>query len=213
MKLRHLVLFAGFALAACTTAAPEGKPLPDLTFAHVAPLSVNVAAVEIVNDANSSADPRDVSSSFPAAPDITLRRYAERRIQANGVEGTLKFVIEEARIYHDVSQEDNKFVNWTGLDRLDNYDVSLRIRLFVEHPGGAQSNHAILNLKRTISIPQRYSLSEKEQEKFNFLEMLMDDVDKAVTDALQNKMNLVGVYRANSLAMLLAAPEIGREQN
>ena len=34
---------------------------------------------------------------------------------------------------------------------------------------------------------------------------------KAVTEALQTKMNLAGVYRVEPLALLLAAPEIGRE--
>ena len=72
-----LFVCGALALGACTTTVPEGKPLPDMTFAHIQPLSVNVAAVEIENRFNPASDPQDVTSSFPAAPDIMLRRYAE----------------------------------------------------------------------------------------------------------------------------------------
>jgi len=179
-------------LGACTTTMPESKTVPDLTFAHLQPMQVRVGAVNVDNRFIPGSDPRDVSSSFPSPPDVALRRYAETRLQPAGIDGTLKFVIEDAHIYQGVEQPDNKFINWTKMDKLDVYDITVRIRLYVAHDSGSESNHAILNLHRTLSIPQRFSLAEKEQEKFKFLELLMGDVDKAVTDAVTNKMNIAG---------------------
>ncbi len=211
-RFRILLFVAGlFALAACTSTMPEDKTVPDMSFSNIERLPVKVAYLNVENHFDPSSDPQDVSSSFPSAPDIALRRYAESKIQPSGTDGTLKFIIEDAHIHHKVEQPENKFINWTKLDRRDVYDVSLRIRLFAEYNTGAESDHAVLNLHRTISIPQSFSLDEKEQEKFGFLELLMDDVDKAVTDALRYKIDIAGIQKEVPIAALLEVPETLRE--
>lgn len=201
--LRLYVCFLAFlaisSLAGCSSTIEEGKPLPDLTFEHLAPLPVNVAVIEIVNRYTPGSDPRDQSSSFPTPPDVVLRRYAENRLQAAGAEGILKFVIEDASIHHSLVQPAGKFTGWLGINRKDLYEIFMKIRLYGITPDGQESTHAILNMKRSIAIPQGYTLAEKEEEKFKFLEVLMKDVDKAVTTALHEKINLVSTGQSYRL--------------
>jgi len=198
------------ALASCTSSVPESKPMPELTYEHIEALPVKVARIEIDNRYESSA-PHDASSSFPTPPDIALRRYAENKLKASGSEGTFKFIIDGANIRHSLIQPAGKFTGWMGVGRKDLFEVNMKIRMFVVDGAGKESTHSILNMRRSISIPQRYSLSEKEQEKLNFLELLMKDVDEAVTKTLREKMNVVGYDLDVPTTALLAAPEIGRE--
>ncbi len=215
-----VLVLCALMLAGCTSSTPEGKPMPELTFAHIVPLPVDVAAIAVENKYDPSADPRDMSSSFPTPPDIVLRRYADKRLQATGPANTLKFVIEDAPIYQSLVQPAGNFTLWMGMKRKELYEVAMKIRMFTVDDAGQESTHSILNIRRSIAIPERYSLSRKEEEKFKFLEMLMDDVDRAVTQTLTDKMNLAGL-RAEapavpnrqaqapaSVASLLAAPEI-----
>ncbi len=185
-----LILGSVLALGACSSSSPEGKPLPDMTFAHVEPFSVNVASIEIENRYDPAIDAQDVSSSFPTPPDIALRRYAENRIHPAGSEGTLKFIIDDVNIHHSLVQPIGNFAGWLGVKRKDLYEVSMKIRLYTVSNDGAQSVHSILNMRRSIAIPQGYSLAEKEQEKFLFLESLMKDVDETVVRTLSEKMHL-----------------------
>lgn len=207
-----MVVGCAVMVSGCATKTPEGKPLPVLTFDNVAPLPVKVAEVNIQNKFDPSADPRDVSSSFPSAPDVALRQFAEKRIQPAGSKGTLEFVIEDAHIHHSLVQPAGKFTGWLGLNRKDLYEVSLRIRMYVQQADGAEGEHSILNLQRSIAIPQRYSVAQKDQEKFNFLEMLMDDVDKALTETLKEKMKIAGMDKDVPSVALLASPEIRGQQ-
>ena len=177
-------------LGACTSTVPEGKPLPELTFVHMGSFPVNVARIDVENLYDAGSDPKDMSSSFPSPPDITLRRYAESRLQAVGAEGTLKFVIEEASVHHSLVQPAGKFTTWMGVHRKDLYEVFMKIRMYEVAADGQEGTHSILNMKRSIAIPQHYSVADKELEKFKFLETMMQDVDGAVTGALRDKMNL-----------------------
>ena len=176
-----MAVFAGFGLTGCTSTIPEGKPMPELTFEHMAPFPVNVAKIDVENQYDPASDPQDVSSSFPSPPDIMLRRYAENRLQPVGQQGTLKFVIEDSHIHHSLVQPAGKFTGWLGIDRKDLYEVVMRLRMFEITADGHERTNAVLNLRRSISIPQRYSVAEKDIEKFKFLEMLMQDVDEANT--------------------------------
>lgn len=188
-----MVLGCIFLLTACTSSVPEGKPMPELTFQHIAPFAVNVGAVEVENRYDSSSDPNDVSSSFPTPPDILLRRYAENRLQPAGGEGVLKFIIEGVNVHHSLVQPAGNLSQWMGINRKDLYEVNMKIRMYELSPEGREGTHSILNMERSIAIPQSYSVADKEREKFNFLELLMKDVDTAVIQALKEKMNLAGL--------------------
>lgn len=179
-----------FVLSGCTSSAPESKPMPELTFTHLDRMAVQVASVKVDNNYHQGSDKRDVSSSFPTPPDILLRRYAENKFQPSSSTGTLKFVIDGANIHHSLVQPQGKFSGWMGIGRKDLYEVTMRIKMFVEDSTGAEGTHSILNMRRSIAIPQRYSVAEKEQEKFRFLELLMDDVDQAVTRTIHEKMDI-----------------------
>ena len=203
------VLLSGLILiVACTSSAPESKPMPELTFEHIQSVPIKVAEVMVDNRYNPATDPHDVSSSFPAPPDIVLRRYAEHKFRPSGDDGKLQFVIEGANIHHSIVQPAGKFTGWLGLNRKDLYEVNMKIRMFVVDGEGKEGTHSILNMRRSIAIPERYSVADKEHEKFMFLEMLMDDVDKAVTKTLQDNMQISGYKLSIPTTALLASPEV-----
>lgn len=186
------VLFSVMVLAACTTSVPETKPVPEMTFDYLGSFPVRVAAVDIEDRYDPERDAADVSSSFPTPPDILLRRYAETRLKAAGEEGTLRFIIEDTHIHHSLVQPAGNLTLWMGMNRKDLYEVDMKVRMYTVSEGGIEGPHSVLNLQRSIAIPQSYSVDERDQEKFKFLELLMKDVDKAVTDTLANKMGLAG---------------------
>lgn len=179
-------------LGACSSSTKySGKPVPEMTFAHVSPLYLDISDVEIENQYDPDRDPDDVSSSFPTPPDIALKRYADTRLKASGAgEDTLKFVIEDARVMHNYIEPEGGFSYWTKTGGKDHYNVKMRLKIFKQEADGDDSTQSILKLERAISIPDTYSLSEREMEQLKFLEMLMNDVDKAVTDILVHKLNL-----------------------
>lgn len=189
-----LALLLSLSLSGCSAGREAPKPVPVMDFAHMAPYPVRVAAVQVEDKYVPSANPADVSSGFAVPPDIAARQYAENRLKAAGGSGdALHFVIEDARVIHSVEhQDEGRVAEWMGTNLSDLYEVTLRVRLYTAAVDGRQSAHSILTLSRTISIPQHFTLGEKEYEQSQFVASLIQDLDRAVTAALSEKMGLAG---------------------
>jgi hypothetical protein len=198
-------------LTACSsTSKSAGKPVPEMTFAHVEPIYVNVNAVDIENLYNPDKSENDVSSTFPTPPDIALRRYAEKRIKPSGQsQDRLKFVIEEVQINHSYIEPSGSFSQLLKRGGKDHYDVEMRLGLYKFSPDGTMLDQSVFSLEKDITIPEGLSLAEREMEQLKFLEQLMNDVDQAVTSALRDKISAAEFYN-NMPVAYLATPELGR---
>jgi hypothetical protein len=187
-------------LSACTsTPAPEGKPLPDMTFAHVLDIPVRASVVNIDNKYDPKTNPKDMSIDFPVTPDLAAQRYAEKRFEPDGSPGTFFFVIENSFVSHSVIEPEGTISKLTGFQNKDRYDVYLTLRLYRRDQDGKESKNAVLNFNRYITIPQRYSLSRKEQVKFQFIEYLVEDLDKALLNVIADRMDLFSNQTLQSL--------------
>ena len=69
-------------LSGCTTkTSVSAITLPELTFAHYPVAYFDVNQVEIINSYEPGKMQGDISTQFPVAPDIAIRRYAENRLK------------------------------------------------------------------------------------------------------------------------------------
>lgn len=196
-----------FCVTACTsTPGANTKAQPELSFTNISPYHVEASRVDVENKYVPGADPKDISSTFPVSPDIALRRYAENRLQPGGQPGALKFIIEDARVYKTLIAPDNKVVNWMGAGNQDQYEVFLKLNLFYANElGMQQGRQGVLNFNRTLTMPASVSLAERELRQLKFLELLMKDVDAAVSKALAEKFSMAD-SDALPLTALLSMP-------
>ena len=197
MKLSYsmrALLMTAFLLCVvgCTsTPGANSKAQPELNFTNISPYHVEASRVEVENKYVPGADPKDISSTFPVSPDIALRRYAENRLQPGGQPGSLKFIIEDARVYQTVIKPDNQVVNWMGAGNQDQYEVFLKVSLFYTNEMGMQQGRqGVLTFNRTLTMPSSVSLAERELRQLKFLELLMKDVDASVSKALTEKFSM-----------------------
>lgn len=195
-------------MTACTSTPVSTKsPQQELSFTNVPPYHVNAARVEVETRYTAGADPKDVASSWAVSPDVAVRRYAENRLQPSdmpGQTGSLKFVIEDARVYKTLIQPDNKVVNWVGAGNQDQYEMFLKLALYYTDDMGMQTGRkGELSFNRTLTMPASVSLAEREKRQLQFLEQLMKDVDTGVAKALSEKFSMVD-SDAQPLAPLLA---------
>lgn len=181
------------ALPACTmTGETAKKPLPSLTQQFAAPLYVNASNVIVESRYDPLANSRDVSSTFPTPPDMALRRYAETRLRPAGGEGVLKFLIEDASVYREGMPSPNKAARWLDLDDKDRYTAMIRVSLIREGVAATAPGAMGLQIKleRTLTIPESTALAERDRLFQGFVADLLGDMDRAVTDALNNTLKL-----------------------
>lgn len=210
------VVAALCAVPGCSTQTVSGKPLSELTFDTVQPLYVSAAHVNIVNNYNPSADPQDVSSRLPTPPDIAVRRWAERRLQPAGGFGVLNFAIDSVTVREAHNAPQTTMQRWSGQGASTRYDVALRLSMAKESDARMGNSRHAMTVTRTVTIPDNWSIAQREHELQTFVETLVAEVDKAVTATLQNENLLAPAPFApaplSTPGIPSAPPEMGREQ-
>ena len=202
MKKKILIALAAavmaIPLAGCTTTATSaGKPVPEMTFAQLAPFYVNAHTISIETSYDPMADRDDIASTFPTPPDIALRRYAEVRLRpAASGQGILHYVIEDARVDYSNFRVQGHLAELIHNNGRDRYDVRMKLRLYKTFPDGSISQQVTLTLERPLTLPESMSVAEREMAQFKFLEEMMKDVDVAVVNALQQRLNVGVPYSA-----------------
>lgn len=181
-------------LAACTTPAVNNANAPARILAEFGqPFYVNAASVSVESTYDPSADAKDISSSFPTPPDVALKRYAETRFKPAGGAGVFKFIIEDASVYSEELQSQSSAARLVGVDNRDRYTAVIKVVLQRVGDNFGSAPGAMLNeirAERTLTIPSRISLNERDERFNDFLLQMLRDIDKASTSSLTNTLKL-----------------------
>ncbi len=180
-------------ISACTMApADKARPLPSLTAPYTQAYHVNAASVMVENQYDPLASPKDVSSTFPIAPDVALKQYAETRFKPAGSEGVFKFVILDASVYRESMESPSKVGRWMGVDDRDRYSAMIKLLLYRDGvsaglTGALQSQ---LKAERTLTIPESSSLADRDIALQKFLADLLRDIDQAAISSINDTLKL-----------------------
>lgn len=189
---RYAVLIASLAtLGACTNRYADGGPMPQLTFANMAPVQVDAGKIDFILNTDRAADPADVSSRFVMNPVEALRRYTAQRYVAAGSGQTLRIVVEESSVHVREIPQKNKTLQWADIGTEDEYEVNMIVRAVPVSYGGQEGTSMQWKYRRTLVMPQSVSLAERESRQLAFLEKLIADIDASMMEGLKGDMNMV----------------------
>jgi|GEM_PF-2434180 len=182
-SLLMIAVAALMPMAACTT-TPKNTTPADLSFQQLQRLDLNVGGVQVINNAGASDNPR-------VQPGAALARYANRRLQAVGGEGTLNFVIEQASLS---SKEGETAGNWTDaflLSKPMEYTITMKVGLNLVGRSTRPDVKSAFTLERKKQLPEGSSLQDRDRELNKLIEAMVRDVDPAVQRALADNMKIL----------------------
>ena len=188
------VLFFVLILTACTSSSQQhGKPLPQLTFDHVQPLTVSYQLVSVENRYDPKLYPDDRSSHFFMSPHIAVEEFLRARIQPSVVdhEGRFRVVIDEAIVTYRQKESENRFGRWFDLAGSDEYDIAVSLRLLPDAYAGPVIDGRVLKFTRTASFSEHVSIAEREAIQLKAIEALIADINVGVTRILTETMGVV----------------------
>lgn len=163
-------------LAGC--AAPPPTPtLPELTFAHLGQIRLDVGKIEIVDEYVPPLKAPNVEHEFPVAPAEAAQRWSHDRIIAAGTSGLARIVIRNAGVI-EVSLE--KTTGLTGLltvDQAARYDATLEILIEIRSDRGTQEAFVRAFASRSQSVPEDITLNERQAVFYELTEGLIGDLN------------------------------------
>lgn len=178
MLLRRTFLSAviALALAACET-RQQSANLPDLSYAHLGPIRLDVANVEIVDEYYPPLRRPNVEHEFPIPPADAARRWANDRLQAVGRSRTVRFTIRNAAVTEVKLERRAGVVGAFTTDQSERYFGVLDIGVEIRSATGAREAYAEARAEQTRTVSEKASVNDRERVFFEMTEFLMKTID------------------------------------
>lgn len=176
-------------LGACQTSVSR-TVWPDITFAHQAPVAMNVQGVE-VSDASGSSEvappAHDIRNALPVSPLTTMDLWANQRITPMGGFGTARVMITENRFVEvplDVDQGVQGLFNNSQSER---YEGAMAVRIeIVGDPAGSGFVTARATASRTV--PEGFSINEREQALYDMVATIVRNLDERLVTEMRSNL-------------------------
>lgn len=189
-KILPLIIIScifGVGISGCTiTDHSAAKPLPDLTFDYLTPLAVNNGATRITQSFQAGEMTRKTTPEFGQSPALLLKRYANQRFITTGAPQTFVFNIKKARLTKTTSNTDA--LNFMIGLSIDVYTVEIFLELSLLQSNNQKAQPHTIYYEQKLTVSSNVTLEEREYAQFQFYEKMITDIDRAVTDIVQNKL-------------------------
>lgn len=162
-------------LGGCQTAPPAPR-VEAANFAAFAPIVLDVARVDVVDNSRRPAGSVDATIAVPPAEGA--RRWAQARLQAAGRDGFARVTIREASIVETALPKTGGVKGVFTNDQTTRYDARIVVDVAAEKPsadGLRGSTQA--NASRFITLPENTSLAGREAALQNLSNRLLEDLN------------------------------------
>lgn len=149
-------------LTACQT-APAQMSQTTMTFSHLAPISLDVAQIEVYDEFESVYKAPFVDFQFPIPPLKAVHQWVNDRMQPNGRSNLLRVTIVDASVKEVRLPKRSGFMDWFYVEPSERYEGHLLVKMDVLGGGRALSESSItIEVARNQSALESASLADRE---------------------------------------------------
>lgn len=191
MLLRNIFsgtfMLAAISLVGC---APVEKNVafPDISFAHLPQIKLNVARVEIENLYVSPAAHPHVEHRFPVSPAATASNWGRDRLRAAGRSGVARVVIRRASVIEQPMKRSTGLEAVFTRDQSERYEAIIDMLVEIRDANGRVRVTVESAAKRSRSVSEDISPNERSVVWFQMTERLMGDLNKSLESQIRIHM-------------------------
>ena len=176
-----------FLLTGCATEVQ--KPgFSQISFAHLQPISLNVARIEVENRYVSPATRPNVEHEFPVSPAAVASNWGRDRLRAVGQSGVARVVVRRASVVEVPLKRTTGVTGAFTRDQSERYDAIIDMMVELRDAAGNVRVTAESTAKRSRSVSENVSLIEREKIWFEMTETMMSDLNTALENQVRIHM-------------------------
>ena len=165
------------------------KPgFPKISFAHLQPISLNVARVEVENRYVPPATRPNVEHEFPVSPAASALNWGRDRLRAGGSSGVARVIVRRASVVEVALQKSTGVKGLFTRDQSERYDAVIDMMVEVRDQAGKVRVTAESIAKRSESVSENISLSERQKVWFRMTEAMMVDLNTSLENQVRVHM-------------------------
>ncbi len=181
------ILAVVFLLTGCATEVQ--KPgFSQISFAHLQPISLNVARIEVENRYVSPATRPNVEHEFPVSPAAVASNWGRDRLRAVGQSGVARVVVRRASVVEVPLRRTTGVTGAFTRDQSERYDAIIDMMVELRDADGNVRVTAESTAKRSRSVSENVSLIEREKIWFEMTETMMSDLNTALENQVRIHM-------------------------
>lgn len=181
------ILAVVFLLTGCATEVQ--KPgFSQISFAHLQPISLNVARIEVENRYVSPATRPNVEHEFPVSPAAVASNWGRDRLRAVGQSGVTRVVVRRASVVEVPLKRTTGVTGAFTRDQSERYDAIIDMMVELRDADGNVRVTAESTAKRSRSVSENVSLIEREKIWFEMTETMMSDLNTALENQVRIHM-------------------------
>jgi hypothetical protein len=181
------ILAVVFLLTGCATEVQ--KPgFSQISLAHLQPISLNVARIEVENRYVSPATRPNVEHEFPVSPAAVASNWGRDRLRAVGQSGVARVVVRRASVVEVPLKRTTGVTGAFTRDQSERYDAIIDMMVELRDADGNVRVTAESTAKRSRSVSENVSLIEREKIWFEMTETMMSDLNTALENQVRIHM-------------------------
>ena len=173
--LRALALCFGLlvSLSACSAVNPPTPRLPEMTFANLQPLQLDVARVEVVSKYQPPTQAPHIEYDMPVAPENAIKRWVQDRLKPIGRTGVLRVTILDAQATENPLKMDTGVKSVFEKQQAARVDVAVEVRLEILDERQFPIAEAAAKAARSRTLPEGLKLNERDTILYELVEGTM----------------------------------------
>jgi hypothetical protein len=178
--MNRLLALAALALLAACESGPARQQYPDLSYAHLQPIRLNVADVQVIREYASPGTRPNVEQMFPVVPANAAERWARDRLRPVGPEGVATVRIVNASVVEVSLPRTTGVRGAVTTDQSERYDAVLEMAVEVSRRSDGRRAMVASRAQRSRTVPEDITLNDREKVWFEMTEALMNDINAAL---------------------------------
>ena len=176
-----------FLLVGCATEAQ--KPgFSQISFAHLQPISLNVARIEMENRYFSPATRPNVEHEFPVSPAALASNWGRDRLRAVGASGVARVIVRRASVVEVPLKRTTGVTGAFTRDQSERYEAVIDMMVELRDATGNVRVTVESTAKRSRSVSENISLNDREKIWFEMTESMMADLNTALENQVRIHM-------------------------
>ncbi len=184
------ILLGGY-LSGCSTMKSDGMPPAKMTFNHLTPQPLYVAAYGFADESGEVASPSQKNKRFVDNPARVIKDYFGNRFVQAGSTGKLRVALDSLTVGHYSLESDTVVGELLGLGRNDLYTVKAEISLQMWGNAEKKDMGTHFIVTRDMRIPESYSVADRQNKQMEMLDHLINDIDMTVEKILREDFSIL----------------------
>lgn len=187
MITRRLMIagLATLALAACETQVSVQR-FPEITFAHMQKIGLNVARIEVKSEFHPTMQAPHIEHLMPVPPERAMRRWAEDRLQANGVTNVARFTIGDASVTETPLKVEGGLAGAFKKQQAARYEAAVAATIEIVDDRGFRRAFASSRVSRSQTLGEDATLNDRDRLWFELIDALMKDFNAEMEQDLRS---------------------------